>query len=235
MSAGPWSSSAWRCCRRRPRPRSPPSRRRSRPPSSPRCSSSRRRIRRLVIQVGFKTMYARRGSRIPSISVPDRAPTGSRRCARAWGRSSATPSSSSTAAACPRDRCPQRPAGRRAPRRLMGFAHVKVAAHFADSFGADWVNKGYPTQKGRSQAPLRGLASVVAALAAAWRSPPRAARRPRWATRAPVALGHAISLGRPTRPRKSYRGKVLPIDFWATRRGPCTRRRSPHFIEMQNK
>ncbi len=48
---------------------------------------------------------------------------------------------------CPWDRCPNvRPAA--ALLTSMGFTNMKVL-HIANNFGADWVAKGYPTQKGQ--------------------------------------------------------------------------------------
>lgn len=48
---------------------------------------------------------------------------------------------------CPWERCPNvRPAA--AALESMGFTNVKVV-HIATNFGADWVAKGYPTQKGQ--------------------------------------------------------------------------------------
>lgn len=47
---------------------------------------------------------------------------------------------------CPWDRCPNiRPAYRELT--TMGFTHLKVL-YLKDNFGADWVEKGYPTTKG---------------------------------------------------------------------------------------
>lgn len=46
---------------------------------------------------------------------------------------------------CPWDRCPNiRPAFAEA--RALGFQHVR-ALYLADNFGADWVDKGYPTAR----------------------------------------------------------------------------------------
>lgn len=46
---------------------------------------------------------------------------------------------------CPWDHCPNiGPAWRLLHR--MGFSHVR-ALYLADNFGADWVSKGYPTEK----------------------------------------------------------------------------------------
>jgi len=48
---------------------------------------------------------------------------------------------------CPWDRCPNiAPAYNLL--RSEGFSHLKVL-YIADNFGANWVNKGYPTAKGR--------------------------------------------------------------------------------------
>jgi hypothetical protein len=48
---------------------------------------------------------------------------------------------------CPWERCPNiRPAFKELQN--FGFTHVK-ALHIASNFGADWVDKGYPTKKGR--------------------------------------------------------------------------------------
>lgn len=48
---------------------------------------------------------------------------------------------------CPWDRCPNiRPAYEAL--RTLGFIHVKVL-HLDQNFGTDWVDKGYPVEKGR--------------------------------------------------------------------------------------
>ena len=48
---------------------------------------------------------------------------------------------------CPWDRCPNiAPAYDQL--HVLGFTHLKVL-YLADNFGADWVDKGYPTDKGR--------------------------------------------------------------------------------------
>lgn len=48
---------------------------------------------------------------------------------------------------CPWDRCPNvAPAFSKL--RQMGFTNVKVL-YIADNFGANWLNKGYPVEKGR--------------------------------------------------------------------------------------
>lgn len=48
---------------------------------------------------------------------------------------------------CPWNRCPNiRPAYRQL--RALGFTRIKVL-YLADNFGADWVDKGYPTAQGR--------------------------------------------------------------------------------------
>jgi rhodanese-related sulfurtransferase len=47
---------------------------------------------------------------------------------------------------CPWDHCPNVAAAYDALTEL-GFTHVK-AMYIADNFGADWVDKGYPTAKG---------------------------------------------------------------------------------------
>lgn len=48
---------------------------------------------------------------------------------------------------CPWGRCPNiRPAFEQL--RALGFTHVK-ALYLADNFGANWVDKGYPVEKGR--------------------------------------------------------------------------------------
>ena len=48
---------------------------------------------------------------------------------------------------CPWDRCPNIAAAYNLLH-SEGFTHLKVL-YIADNFGADWVNKGYPTAKGR--------------------------------------------------------------------------------------
>jgi len=48
---------------------------------------------------------------------------------------------------CPWGRCPNiRPAYEQL--QSLGFTHVK-ALYLPDNFGTDWVDKGYPTTKGR--------------------------------------------------------------------------------------
>ena len=48
---------------------------------------------------------------------------------------------------CPWNRCPNiRPAYKQM--RTMGFTHVKVL-YIANNFGSDWVDKDYPTEKGK--------------------------------------------------------------------------------------
>jgi len=48
---------------------------------------------------------------------------------------------------CPWDRCPNIAAAYNLLHN-QGFTNVKVL-YLADNFGANWVNKGYPTEKGR--------------------------------------------------------------------------------------
>jgi thiosulfate/3-mercaptopyruvate sulfurtransferase len=47
---------------------------------------------------------------------------------------------------CPWEKCPNiRPAFKELQN--LGFTHVK-ALYIASNFGVDWVDKGYPTEKG---------------------------------------------------------------------------------------
>lgn len=48
---------------------------------------------------------------------------------------------------CPWDRCPNIAAAYNLLH-AQGFTNIKVL-YLADNFGTDWVNKGYPTEKGR--------------------------------------------------------------------------------------
>ncbi|MGE5243601.1 MAG: rhodanese-like domain-containing protein [Betaproteobacteria bacterium] len=103
--------------------------------------------RPLVIQVGFRIMYDQ--AHIPGAEYIG---PGSDASAIDQLRKRVQPLKRDAAivlycGCCPWDRCPNvRPAA--ALLTSMGFTNVKVL-HIADNFGADWVGKGYPVQKGR--------------------------------------------------------------------------------------
>jgi thiosulfate/3-mercaptopyruvate sulfurtransferase len=103
--------------------------------------------RPLVIQVGFRTMYEQ--AHIPGAEYIGPASDSS---ALEQLRRRVTPLDRKAAivlycGCCPWDRCPNvRPAS--ALLTSMGFTNFKVLM-IPDNFGADWVSKGYPVQKGR--------------------------------------------------------------------------------------
>ena len=103
--------------------------------------------RPLVIQVGFKTMYDQ--ARIPGSEYlgPGSSTDGITALRARVGPLKRDAVIVLYCGCCPWDRCPNvRPAA--ALLASMGFTNVKVV-RIANNFGADWVNKGYPTQKGQ--------------------------------------------------------------------------------------
>lgn len=101
----------------------------------------------LVIQVGFRVLYEQ-------AHIPGSEYVGPSSEAEALSRLRARVKPLSRGAfivlycgCCPWSRCPNvEPAY--AGLRAMGFKNVKIL-WIADNFGADWVDKGYPTAKGR--------------------------------------------------------------------------------------
>jgi thiosulfate/3-mercaptopyruvate sulfurtransferase len=103
--------------------------------------------RPLVIQVGFKVMFDQ--AHIPGSEYVGPA---AQEDGIAQLRKRVEPLKRDTlivlyCGCCPWDRCPNvQPAA--ALLASMGFTNMKVV-HIPDNFGADWVAKGYPTQKGQ--------------------------------------------------------------------------------------
>jgi len=103
--------------------------------------------RPLVIQVGFRIMYDQ--AHIPGAEYVGPGSSGS---AIDQLRQRVAPLKRDASivlycGCCPWDRCPNvRPAA--ALLTSMGFTNFKVL-YIADDFGADWVAKGYPVQKGK--------------------------------------------------------------------------------------
>ena len=103
--------------------------------------------RPLVIQVGFRKMYDQ--AHIPGSEYLG---PGSDSDGIASLRKRAEPLKRDAlvvlyCGCCPWDKCPNvRPAA--ALLKSMGFTNVTVV-RIANNFGADWVAKGYPTQKGQ--------------------------------------------------------------------------------------
>lgn len=103
--------------------------------------------RPLVIHVGFKVMYEQ--AHIPGSEYigPGSDGTGIAELRKRVGPLKRDAVIVLYCGCCPWDRCPNvRPAA--ALLASMGFTNFKVV-HIADNFGADWVSKGFPTQKGR--------------------------------------------------------------------------------------
>ena len=103
--------------------------------------------RPLVIQVGFKVMYDQ--AHIPGSEYigPGSDGNGIAALRKRVGPLKRDAAVVLYCGCCPWDRCPNvRPAA--ALLTSMGFTNLKVL-HIANNFGADWVNKGYPTQKGQ--------------------------------------------------------------------------------------
>ncbi len=100
----------------------------------------------LLLQVGFETLYAQ--GHIPGSKYcgPARDSNGIARlktCLQGVSRKRAIVL---YCGCCPWQECPNiRPAFEAV--KAMGFSNVKVV-HFADNFGQDWVQKGYPVSSG---------------------------------------------------------------------------------------
>jgi len=103
--------------------------------------------RPLVIQVGFKVMFDQ--AHIPGSEYigPGSDANGIAELQKRVGPLKRDAVIVLYCGCCPWERCPNvRPAA--ALLTSMGFTHMKVL-HIANNFGADWVSKGYPTQKGQ--------------------------------------------------------------------------------------
>ena len=103
--------------------------------------------RPLVIQVGFKVMFDQ--AHIPGSEYlgPGSDGNGIAELRKRVGPLKRDAVIVLYCGCCPWERCPNvRPAA--ALLTSMGFTHMKVL-HIANNFGADWVSKGYPTQKGQ--------------------------------------------------------------------------------------
>lgn len=100
----------------------------------------------VIFQVGFRVLYEQ--ARIPQSRYVG---PGSREDGLAELRSAASPLPRDTAivlycGCCPWARCPNVQPAYEALRNL-GFSNVKIL-FIAKNFGADWVEKGYPVEKG---------------------------------------------------------------------------------------
>jgi thiosulfate/3-mercaptopyruvate sulfurtransferase len=99
-----------------------------------------------IIYVGFRTLFE--GGHIPGASFYGTA-SKEEGLAELKKRVAAQPRAAAVViycGCCPFDRCPNiRPAY--AALRDMGFTHIRVLV-LPTSFAADWVEKGYPMQKG---------------------------------------------------------------------------------------
>ena len=103
--------------------------------------------RPLILQVGFKVLFAEAhiaGSEYAGPGGQDEGLQGLR--ARVAKLAKDTPIVI-YCGCCPWTRCPNVAAAYDALHAL-GFSNVKVL-YIADNFGADWVERGYPTEKGR--------------------------------------------------------------------------------------
>lgn len=102
----------------------------------------------LVLMVGFDTMYAQ--AHIPGAEFigPSMEPYG---MARLRERAKSLPKNRSIVlycGCCPWTHCPNIDPAFKTLRDL-GFTKVKVL-YIANDFGQDWMNKGYPVEKGRT-------------------------------------------------------------------------------------
>jgi thiosulfate/3-mercaptopyruvate sulfurtransferase len=100
----------------------------------------------IIVYVGFRTLFE--GGHIPEASFHGTAST-EKGLSELKKWAATLPRSSNLViycGCCPFDRCPNiRPAY--SALRDMGFTHVRVLV-LPTSFAADWVEKGYPMQKG---------------------------------------------------------------------------------------
>jgi rhodanese-related sulfurtransferase len=103
--------------------------------------------RPLVLQVGSHVMFAEAHIPGSEYAGPGSQPQGVQALA---ARLASVPRKTPIVlycGCCPWGRCPNvEPAFAKV--REMGFTNVKVL-YLADNFGADWVSKGYPVEKGR--------------------------------------------------------------------------------------
>ena len=100
----------------------------------------------LLLQVGFETLYAQ--GHIPGSKYcgPGRNSNGIARLKTCLEGVSHQRAIVLYCGCCPWEECPNiRPAFEAVKK--MGFSNVKVV-HFADNFGQDWAQKGYPVANG---------------------------------------------------------------------------------------
>jgi thiosulfate/3-mercaptopyruvate sulfurtransferase len=100
----------------------------------------------LIIQVGFHSLYSQ--AHIPGSEYigPASTPEGVQQLKKRVGSLPRTKFIVIYCGCCPWSHCPNmKPADDTL--HAMGFAHVKVL-YIANNFGADWVDKGFPTDKG---------------------------------------------------------------------------------------
>lgn len=101
----------------------------------------------LILQVGFRVMFAQ--AHIPGSEYvgPTSQPSGIQSLESTVASLPKDRQIVLYCGCCPWNRCPNvGPAYKRL--RDLGFTHVEVV-YFANNFGDDWVNKGYPTVKGK--------------------------------------------------------------------------------------
>jgi len=100
----------------------------------------------VILQVGFKVMYDEAhipGALYAGPGSKDEGITALKEAAQSIDKSSAV---ILYCGCCPWERCPNVAAAWRTLKE-MGFSNLKVL-YIAQNFGADWVEKGYPTVKG---------------------------------------------------------------------------------------
>ena len=100
----------------------------------------------VILQVGFKVMYDEAhipGALYAGPGSKDEGITALKEAAQSIDKSNAV---ILYCGCCPWERCPNVAAAWRTLKE-MGFTNLKVL-YIAQNFGADWVEKGYPTVKG---------------------------------------------------------------------------------------
>jgi thiosulfate/3-mercaptopyruvate sulfurtransferase len=113
---------------------------------APELSNAKARSAPTVVYVGFRTLFE--GGHVPAATFHGTAST-EKGLAELEKWLAALPRSTNLVVycgCCPFDRCPNvRPAYKAVHE--MGFTHVRVLV-LPTSFAADWVEKGYPIEKG---------------------------------------------------------------------------------------
>ena len=103
--------------------------------------------RPLMLQVGSHVLYAEAHIPNSEYAGPGSQSTGLEALRKAVAKLSKDKFIVLYCGCCPWNRCPNlEPAYQQL--QDMGFANVKVL-HLADNFGANWVDKGYPVERGR--------------------------------------------------------------------------------------